>query len=110
MKRTEKIRLSLLVLPALISGCAVGPNYKQPQTSVAASFANRTTNAVTADEATLATWWKGFNDPKLDALIEQAIAATLQNVFPPCLPPVTQSYWNSLRFGHSLNQAAGRAC
>src|SRR5262245_36135297 len=58
----------------LLAGCAVGPNYKQPQTSVAASFANSPTNTVTADEAALATWWKGFNDSKLDSLIEQAIA------------------------------------
>lgn len=74
MKRIEQICLPLLVLLALISGCAVGPNYKQPQTSVAGSFANSPTNAVTADQATLATWWKGFNDPKLDALIDEAIA------------------------------------
>src|SRR5262245_61170243 len=74
MKRTEQIHLSLLVLLTLISGCAVGPNYKRPQTSVPASFANNPTNAVPADEAALATWWKGFNDPKLDALIEQAMA------------------------------------
>ena len=74
MKRTERIRSSLLVLLALISGCAVGPNYQQPQTSVAGSFANSPTNAVAANEAALATWWKGFKDPKLDALIEQAVA------------------------------------
>jgi multidrug efflux system outer membrane protein len=74
MKRTEQIRLPLLVLLALISGCAVGPNYKQPQTSVAGSFANNPTNAINADEAALATWWKGFKDPKLDTLIEQAMA------------------------------------
>src|SRR6185295_10857344 len=73
MKRTEQICLPLFVSLALIAGCAVGPNYKQPQTSVAASFANSPTNAVTADQATLATWWKGLKDPKLDSLIEQAI-------------------------------------
>src|SRR5258707_680903 len=74
MKRIEQICLPLLVLLALISGCAVGPNYKQPQTSVAGSFVNSPTTAVTADQATLATWWKGFNDPKIDALIDEAIA------------------------------------
>jgi hypothetical protein len=51
MKRTEQICLPLFVWLALISGCAVGPNYKQPQTAVAASFANSPTNAVAADEA-----------------------------------------------------------
>lgn len=55
-------------------GCAVGPNYKPPQTSVAASFANRSTDAASADETALATWWKGFKDAKLDGLVRQAIA------------------------------------
>ena len=57
----------------LLSGCAVGPNYKQPQTPVPGSFANIPTNAVNSGEALLATWWKGFNDAKLDALIDGAI-------------------------------------
>jgi outer membrane protein TolC len=74
MKRSEQSCLSVLVCFALVSGCAVGPNYKQPQISIAASFANSPTNIVTGDEAMLATWWKGFEDPKLNALIEQAIA------------------------------------
>jgi len=63
------------ILPiALLSGCAVGPNYKRPQTSVANSFANAPTNAVSPDEAALATWWRGFNDSRLDALVDRAIA------------------------------------
>src|SRR5207245_10878720 len=44
---------------AFLSGCAAGPNYKPPQTSVAASFANSPTNVGAADETALATWRKG---------------------------------------------------
>ena len=62
---------------ALLSGCAVGPNYKPPQTSVAGSFANAPTNAVPADEVKLATWWKSFNNPKLDGLVDRATAHNL---------------------------------
>jgi len=57
-----------------LSGCAVGPNYKPPQTSVAPSFANSPTNSASADETALATWWKGFADAKLDDLVSRAIA------------------------------------
>ena len=57
----------------LLSGCAVGPNYKEPRTSVAASFANSPTNTASVEEATLATWWKGFNDPRLDGLVDRAM-------------------------------------
>src|SRR6266581_4578511 len=56
------------------SGCAVGPNYKPPKTSLAASFANSPTNVAAADETALATWWKGFNDVRLDGLVDRAIA------------------------------------
>ena len=55
-------------------GCAVGPNYKPPQTTVAAAFANNPTNVATADDAALATWWRGFNDTTLDGLVDRAIA------------------------------------
>ena len=67
---------SLVVLGVffILSGCAVGPNYKPPHTSVAASFANAPTNVASTDEATLATWWKGFNDARLDGLVDRAIA------------------------------------
>src|SRR6185436_12884283 len=58
----------------LLSSCAVGPNYKPPQTSVAESFANSPTNAAVAQERALATWWKSFNDAKLDGLVAAAIA------------------------------------
>src|SRR5215216_5811033 len=64
---------SSLFLSVLLFGCAVGPNYQQPQTSVDASFANSSTNLINADEASLPTWWKDFHDARLDALIENAI-------------------------------------
>src|SRR5439155_13251757 len=66
--------ISCVVASVLFSGCAVGPNYKAPHTTVAGPFANSPTNAVLADEATLATWWKGFNDARLDGLVDRAIA------------------------------------
>lgn len=59
---------------ALFPGCAVGPNYHAPKTSVAATFENTPANAVPADEVALATWWQGFKDAKLDALVAQALA------------------------------------
>src|SRR6267378_4273964 len=60
----------LVLLP---TGCAVGPNYKRPQTPVANSFANAPRNVVSPDDLALETWWKGFNDTKLDSLVERAI-------------------------------------
>ena len=78
MKRIEHQNRAWLFLigivsSLLMSGCAVGPNYKRPQTSIANSFENTPTNVVSANEAALATWWKGFNDARLDRLVERAI-------------------------------------
>src|SRR5436309_325399 len=67
----KRIEIAALVI---LAGCAVGPNYRPPQTSVAGSFANAPTNAVAADEALLATWWSGFQDATLSNLIANAIA------------------------------------
>src|SRR5438309_2287697 len=65
--------ITIVCASVLLSGCAVGPNYKQPRTPVANSFANAPTNVVSPDEAALATWWKGFNDAGLDRLVDRAV-------------------------------------
>src|SRR5258706_5499976 len=78
--QTRMAALRVCFAPFLISfclsfsGCAVGPNYKPPQTSVATSVANIPTNVASADESALATWWKGFEDAKLSDFVSQAIA------------------------------------
>src|SRR5437667_2519247 len=78
MKRAERQNPSWLLVVGFISsaflfGCAVGPNYKPPQTSVGASFANNPANAASADETALAAWWRGFNDARLDRLVDRAM-------------------------------------
>ncbi len=56
----------------LLNGCAVGPNYHPPQTEVTAGFANGQQSAISTNQPALA-WWRGFNDPELDRLIERAV-------------------------------------
>jgi len=53
------------------SGCAVGPNYKQPAMSVSPTFANAGTNFVT--DPIVVRWWEQFDDPTLISLINDAI-------------------------------------
>lgn len=57
----------------LLNGCSVGPNYHQPKTSVAAAFGNANQTNVTTGDISV-TWWRGFNDPELDSLINRALA------------------------------------
>jgi multidrug efflux system outer membrane protein len=57
---------------ALLAGCAAGPNYKPPQTSVPASFSNGVgTNLNAADP--LAAWWRSFEDARLSSLVDRAL-------------------------------------
>lgn len=68
------LRLATLsaMLPALAACVAVGPDYQAPSTVLPLSWSGQKT--APAKPAQLAQWWKRFNDPVLDNLIEQAAA------------------------------------
>ncbi|MCX7872129.1 MAG: efflux transporter outer membrane subunit [Verrucomicrobiae bacterium] len=55
----------------LLSGCAVGPNYKQPSISINQSYSNTGTNFVS--EPIVVDWWKQFDDQTLIRLVSEAI-------------------------------------
>src|SRR5690242_2839901 len=60
----------LLVATLLLwSGCLVGPDYKRPEVPLNARWS---ADARLTQTATDARWWKSFNDPALDRLIELA--------------------------------------
>jgi NodT family efflux transporter outer membrane factor (OMF) lipoprotein len=73
----EKNIFSWLLATALVSGCAIGPNYHQPPvhapTHWSEPLAGGETNAGTAT----AEWWKNFHDPELDSLVERAVRSNL---------------------------------
>ena len=59
-------------LLAGLAGCAGGPDYQPPQLPMEAAFVQA---AAGKTEEPVAAFWRGFNDPQLDALIDQALAA-----------------------------------
>ncbi|MGZ8190582.1 MAG: efflux transporter outer membrane subunit [Methylococcaceae bacterium] len=60
----------------LLSGCAVGPDYHAPKVPVPKQWSG--TQAKTRPGTPQADqWWKAFNDPVLNQLITDAIAANL---------------------------------
>ncbi|HEU0009832.1 MAG TPA: efflux transporter outer membrane subunit [Verrucomicrobiae bacterium] len=68
-----------LALAALASGCAVGPNYRQPTTAVPATY--KSTNDLGAwkeaqplDNVPKGAWWEVFGDETLNALQRRADA------------------------------------
>ena len=68
----RRLAASLLGL-ALVTGCAVGPNYKQP--AVAAPDQYREVQGPPAPAPSLADqpWWDVFGDPALKKLIDEAL-------------------------------------
>jgi multidrug efflux system outer membrane protein len=66
-------RIASTVALLLALGCAVGPDYEEPKTATAPAYEGAAQDGLTQDAATVA-WWREFNDPTLDALIERALA------------------------------------
>lgn len=57
----------------LAASCAVGPNYKRPETATPDAFYGHA-GAAEARALTDAPWWEVFDDPALKALIDEALA------------------------------------
>jgi NodT family efflux transporter outer membrane factor (OMF) lipoprotein len=68
---------SIACLSFFLSGCAVGPNYHQPNTTVTTRWGEPLAGGETNSSTSLAAWWKNFNDPELDSLIERAVESNL---------------------------------
>lgn len=68
-----------LPLTLLLAGCAVGPDYKPPRPQTPGSFralsSQETSKPLAAAPNPL--WWRSFNDPQLNSLIDRAISGNL---------------------------------
>lgn len=67
-------RWSFIALVLLLSGCAAGPDYQPEEPEAPAAFATAMGTGLVAGMPD-ADWWRGFNDPTLNTLIEQAAAS-----------------------------------
>ncbi len=57
---------------ALATSCKVGPNYETPQELPAELWSQPAQGPITVAEPDLKEWWKRFDDPILNQLIQQA--------------------------------------
>jgi outer membrane protein, multidrug efflux system len=63
---------------ALLTGCAVGPDYHPPKASASAQpWASPLAGGETNGPADLATWWQNFGDTNLDSLVTMAVQSNL---------------------------------
>jgi NodT family efflux transporter outer membrane factor (OMF) lipoprotein len=65
------------LLAGTLAGCAVGPTYERPEVELASTWSGEQDPRVATQSSTDAAWWRSFNDPKLDQLIELAYRQNL---------------------------------
>ncbi|MBS0377798.1 MAG: efflux transporter outer membrane subunit [Proteobacteria bacterium] len=79
MRQGRWMRIVGTLALSALGGCAVGPSYRTPGTTLPDHFAAQAAVAATAAPAAvpveLAAWWRGFNDPELDSLVDRAVKA-----------------------------------
>ncbi len=68
-KKNYNIYIAVVVLIILFQSCAVGPNYRTPETKNNTAFRY----ATVSDSIINLRWWEIFNDPTLDTLIVTAL-------------------------------------
>ena len=74
IRRIGKRSVGAVVVAATLAGCAVGPNYKQPETPVAPTFGSAEPALYSAEQAQ-AGFWKQFDDATLDQLVDDSLNA-----------------------------------
>lgn len=77
MNALRHLSQTTILLCAILAGCAVGPNYKAPKTNIETNFSelSQTNRGIvsTTTNAPVLEWWRTFNDPELNHLVEQAL-------------------------------------
>ena len=76
-KPSMKIGLfSVLTATALLAGCAVGPDYQRPDSTLPDQYSQAEALVAARAEAPVnPDWWMLFGDASLNALVEQALVA-----------------------------------
>jgi NodT family efflux transporter outer membrane factor (OMF) lipoprotein len=83
----KRLLLAVVAATALNAGCGlrewvhngfkVGPNYARPPAPVASEWIDYRDPRVKSEEPDLSEWWRVFNDPVLDKLVELAYQQNL---------------------------------
>jgi outer membrane protein, multidrug efflux system len=64
-----------LAIAAVLAGCAVGPNYKRPDTPVTQQFAAAEANTYSTAQDPQVEFWKQFDDETLNQLVGDSLTA-----------------------------------
>ncbi len=77
----KRIRFCFVMSALILAGCEAGPDYQAPKITVAPSFGEAATtqpdHSVNGNHVDAVRWWRGFNDPELNSLIDRATVNNL---------------------------------
>src|SRR5437879_13484802 len=76
---TDLRPLNLLLSGGLMTGCAVGPDYRTPELDVSSRFLGQegVAHRDVQSKADLTAWWTGFDDPLLTRFISLVLEQNL---------------------------------
>ena len=74
---TRMAARSLLVASLALGGCALGPKYQRPPTPLPDAWSGKADPRVAAQSPVSREWWRAFNDPTLDRLVDLAYRQNL---------------------------------
>jgi outer membrane protein, multidrug efflux system len=69
--------MGALTMLFAVAGCMVGPDYQTPKTKTPSAYGETAALTSSMQPAQLPNWWKKFNDPTLDQLIDEAVKGNL---------------------------------
>lgn len=67
------MKYGYIALLLCMAGCKVGPNYHKPEIAMPDTFTESKIGEEISDKD-LCTWWKHWNDPLLNSLVQEAVA------------------------------------
>ena len=73
---TLRLSSAIALLPVL-AGCALGPQYREPNLAVPEKWSEMRNGQNPADSRDISRWWAAFDDPVLDSLVDRAIKKNL---------------------------------
>jgi NodT family efflux transporter outer membrane factor (OMF) lipoprotein len=76
MSSARMVWLALFIV-VFLCGCSLGPNFSKPKAAVAPTWLDADDWRVKTGPAEYKNWWKAFNDPVLDRLIDRAYQGNL---------------------------------
>jgi len=77
MKHQRLLSIAAVTFALMLNGCTVGPDYVEPETETPDAWYTAAVDGLEDGKATLQTWWRVFEDEKLNELVLRSAEGNL---------------------------------